>query len=106
MMRKDVRIGFAIGGVLLAVLIVYGLVTSGPTPRNHEVTLAPDDPAAKTSNAKQPGTDNLQAGNGAQAPTPVSNDSSRGADAGAGNAPSPRGNQNGAGADNGSVAAN
>ena len=29
MMRKDVKLGFAIGGVLLAVLVVYVLVGTG-----------------------------------------------------------------------------
>jgi nucleoid-associated protein YgaU len=43
-MRKDVRIGLAIGGVLVAVLIVYLLITAA-APRNNEVTLAPDEPA-------------------------------------------------------------
>ena len=64
MMRKDVRIGFAIGGVLLAVLIVYGLVTSGPNPRDNEVTLAPDDPgaAAQSANGQKPAPANGTSG--------------------------------------------
>src|SRR5688572_24523266 len=68
MMRKDVRIGFAIGGVLLAVLIVYGLVTSGPNPRDNEVTLAPDDPgaASKSTNGQKPAP--VNGANGAAAP--------------------------------------
>ncbi len=41
MLRKDVRIGLAIGGGLVAVLIVILLITSGPT-KNTEVTLVPD----------------------------------------------------------------
>ena len=106
MMRKDVRIGFAIGGVLLAVLIVYGLVTSGPAPRNHEVTLAPDDPAAASKNPKQsnpPAADKPQ-----DAAAPQTAERSGGTDASAGNAPRGTGENasTGNGTTNGSVAAN
>src|SRR4051794_11520485 len=58
-MRKDVKLGFAIGGVLLAVLIVYVLVvpgsdkpvppqSKGPEAENvwHEALTAPPEPAA------------------------------------------------------------
>src|SRR5262245_52071721 len=34
MIRKDVKLGFAIGGVLLAVLVVYMLVGTGGKPTN------------------------------------------------------------------------
>jgi hypothetical protein len=37
-MRKDVKLGFTIGGVLLAVLIVYVLViSSGPPQHRNDV---------------------------------------------------------------------
>ncbi|HEY7090866.1 MAG TPA: LysM peptidoglycan-binding domain-containing protein [Tepidisphaeraceae bacterium] len=42
LMRKDVRLGLAIGGVLLAVLVVYLLVISGGSDKN-DVTLARPD---------------------------------------------------------------
>src|SRR5207248_615955 len=35
MMRKDVKLGFAIGGVLLAVLVVYALVGMGNNGAEH-----------------------------------------------------------------------
>lgn len=59
MLRKDVKIGLAIGGVLLAVLVVYLLITSAP-PGGAEVTLAPDaspqqpQPAPEGSQARPP----------------------------------------------------
>jgi len=43
-MRSDVKLGFAIGGVLLAVLIVYVLVVSGDAPAPKK--LATNTPAA------------------------------------------------------------
>ncbi|WP_428940933.1 LysM peptidoglycan-binding domain-containing protein [Fontivita pretiosa] len=46
MMRTDVKLGFAIGGVLLAVLIVYVLVISGPDDQPQQVSL---DTATSTS---------------------------------------------------------
>jgi nucleoid-associated protein YgaU len=48
-MRKDVHIGLAIGGVLLAVLVVWGIVVSGTKKNKSAVTLdttsAPDSTA-------------------------------------------------------------
>jgi nucleoid-associated protein YgaU len=121
MMRKDVRIGFAIGGVLLAVLIVYGLVTSGPNPRNNEVTLAPDDPAATggagvSSRADQKQTDanKPQPGSGTSPGAAQPGEHAGQRDLTAGNAPtagvnglpgSNAGSGSGDGSGNGSVAA-
>jgi nucleoid-associated protein YgaU len=122
MMRKDVRIGFAIGGVLLAVLIVYGLVTSGPNPRNNEVTLAPDDPAAGGGAGSASRADQKQSSD-ANKPQPGSGTSSGAAQPGeragqrdltGGNAPTAgadrptgtnAGNGSASGSGNGSVAA-
>src|SRR3954470_23169063 len=42
-MRKDVKLGFAIGGVLLAVLIVYVLVISGGDNKPNDVSLVTSD---------------------------------------------------------------
>lgn len=42
-MRKDVKLGFAIGGVLLAVLVVYVLVISGTDSKPEEISLAKPD---------------------------------------------------------------
>lgn len=44
MMRTDVKLGFAIGGVLLAVLIVYVLVISGPDEHPQQVSLETTSP--------------------------------------------------------------
>ncbi len=44
-MRKDVKLGFAIGGVLLAVAIVFALVNSSRTKTNDEVV---DDTTSQT----------------------------------------------------------
>jgi nucleoid-associated protein YgaU len=50
MMRKDVKLGFAIGGVLLAVLVVYVLVVSGTDAPTDPVTLVTgDESAAQTA---------------------------------------------------------
>jgi nucleoid-associated protein YgaU len=48
MMRKDVKLGFAIGGVLLAVLVVYVLVVSGSDPASEPVSLATGDTQTQT----------------------------------------------------------
>jgi nucleoid-associated protein YgaU len=68
MMRKDVRIGFAIGGVFLAVLIVYGLITAGPQPTG-DVTLAqgsglPDAPAVNEAQPAAPASPTHTTGSG------------------------------------------
>jgi len=49
-MRKDVKIGFAIGGVLLAVLVVYVLVISGGD-KPEQVTLVTTDTQTPTDKA-------------------------------------------------------
>jgi nucleoid-associated protein YgaU len=49
MMRKDVKLGFAIGGVLLAVLVVYVLVVSGSDPGSEPVSLATGESALQPS---------------------------------------------------------
>ena len=50
MMRKDVKLGFAIGGVLLAVLVVYVLVGTGNGDHNNGgAGLVTEDTAAKTA---------------------------------------------------------
>ena len=52
MMRKDVKLGFAIGGVLLAVLVVYVLVGTGTSSNdpNHQngAGIVTEDTSAKT----------------------------------------------------------
>jgi nucleoid-associated protein YgaU len=48
MMRKDVKLGFAIGGVLLSVLVVYVLVVSGESPANDPVALSTGDGQTST----------------------------------------------------------
>lgn len=61
--RKDLHIGLAIGGVLLAVLIVWGVVVSGSKKHNNQVTLdktgansGSDIPAPTTPPAPVPET--------------------------------------------------
>ncbi|CAN5515530.1 hypothetical protein BH09PLA1_BH09PLA1_32360 [soil metagenome] len=61
MMRKDVKLGFAIGGVLLAVLVVYVLVGTGNGDQNRGgATIVTEDPASakiapdKTASANPP----------------------------------------------------
>lgn len=62
-MRKEVKLGFAIGGVLLAVLFIYVLViSSGPPVKDRDVSLAkpelssapPVSQAADTSTSTEP----------------------------------------------------
>ena len=56
-MRKDVKLGFAIGGILLAVLVVYVLVISGgdsPTPSDKNKAVALATPDAKPNNEAKP----------------------------------------------------
>jgi len=63
-MRKEVKLGFAIGGVLLAVLFIYVLViSSGPPVKNRDVSLAkpevssvppPANQAADNSKSAEP----------------------------------------------------
>jgi nucleoid-associated protein YgaU len=48
-MRKDVKLGFAIGGVLLAVVIVYVLVVSGGDNKSTQVALTTQDTSTSTS---------------------------------------------------------
>lgn len=50
-MRKDVHIGLAIGGVLLAVLIVWGVVVSGSKKQVRQVTLDTTTDKASPSSA-------------------------------------------------------
>src|SRR5690348_6387398 len=69
MMRKDVKIGFAIGGILVAVLIVYVLAVSGgkkhdgvqlaegPTPTPATPGAVTDRPTEATDPFKQPAGD-------------------------------------------------
>lgn len=55
-MRKDVKLGFAIGGVLFSVLIVYVLVISGGTndTKPQQVTLVTNETPAKTDKTPAP----------------------------------------------------
>ena len=53
MMRKDVKLGFAIGGVLLAVLVVYMLVGTGSSDHNNGgAALVTEDTAGKSAPPK------------------------------------------------------
>lgn len=61
MMRKDVKLGFAIGGVLLAVVVVYALVGTGnKDASNGGAGIVTEEPSAKnpadgaTADAKNP----------------------------------------------------
>src|SRR3954454_14839735 len=69
MMRKDVKIGFAVGGVLVAVLVVYVLAVSGgakkdagvqlvdgPSPVPVGTTTAREHPAAQPTDPFKPTT--------------------------------------------------
>src|SRR5689334_1009108 len=70
MMRKDVKIGFAIGGVLVAVLVVYVLAVSGgkkdagvqlvdaptPVPVGTTATAGSEHPAAQPTDPFKPTT--------------------------------------------------
>jgi hypothetical protein len=49
MMRKDVKLGFAIGGVLLAVLVVYVLVGTGGSRSGQGAELVTEDGAKPTA---------------------------------------------------------
>src|SRR5438067_6536271 len=51
MMRKDVQIGFAIGGILVAVLVVYVLAVSGKKNANTGAQLAEGSPADVSESA-------------------------------------------------------
>ena len=76
-MRKDVKIGLTIGGVLLAVLIVYLLV-----PKNNDGNqLARDTSSSSTSDQRQEGAEAGTGGSPSTLSTPVtgSQDSSPGA---------------------------
>jgi nucleoid-associated protein YgaU len=78
MMRKDVKLGFAIGGVLLAVLIVYVLVISGGDDKSKDVSLVTSDSqSSQTDNTgnKSPAGDKSSAkkhGSDSPAPAPTS----------------------------------
>jgi nucleoid-associated protein YgaU len=61
-MRKDVKIGLGIGGVLLAVLLVYILV-----PKTDDSRIARDDDVANTAEDRQ---DGVTSGSGANGATP------------------------------------
>lgn len=60
-MRKDVKLGFAIGGVLLAVAIVFALVNSGTPPQpeiadnaTEQIASAPDASRSETATTTVP----------------------------------------------------
>src|SRR3954451_16569112 len=61
MMRKDVKLGFAIGGVLLAVVVVYILVGTGNSERKR---LAENGPGVVTEEVANGGATNGGAANG------------------------------------------
>ena len=77
-MRNDVKLGFAVGGVLLAVLIVYVLVVPGgntprqvtkntPTKPDGKVTLEPVSPPSAPSQEFTPGAADKPANGGGAA---------------------------------------
>ena len=53
-MRKDVKLGFAIGGVLLAVVIVYVLVVSGGDNKTTQVALTTQDTSSAGDKSAPP----------------------------------------------------
>jgi nucleoid-associated protein YgaU len=70
-MNKEVKVGLAIGGVLLSVLIVYVLVVSGEPAPTDQVTLAmPEAGAAEVGGATAPPVDPFAAPSTA-APSPA-----------------------------------
>lgn len=53
-MRKEVKLGFAIGGILLAVLFVYMMAVSGDSSPQDPVTLATNDASAPVTASPTP----------------------------------------------------
>jgi nucleoid-associated protein YgaU len=79
-MRKDVKLGFTIGGVLLAVLIVYVLVvSSGPPQHRNDVSLV--KPELAPADAGPAGASGKQSGEAAAASAPKPSSSDREVDA-------------------------
>jgi len=79
-MRKDVKLGFTIGGVLLAVLIVYVLViSSGPPQHRNDVSLVKPE-LSPADNGGGGGASGNKTGDAA-APVPKSSASDRDVDA-------------------------
>src|SRR6185503_18383449 len=78
-MRKDVKLGFTIGGVLLAVLIVYVLViSSGPPQHRNDVSLVKPE-LSPADNGGGGGASGNKTGDAA-APVPKSSASDRDVD--------------------------
>jgi nucleoid-associated protein YgaU len=72
-MRKDVKLGFAIGGVLLAVVVVYVLVVSGGDKKADQVSLITGDQnqtSEKTADQKSADDKSAVATNSDQAVDP------------------------------------
>ena len=78
-MRKDVKLGFAIGGVLLAVVVVYVLVISGGDNKSNPVTLNTGD--GQTAPADKPAED--------KTPAPVATSTEQATDPFKSSAPAP-----------------
>lgn len=90
-MRKDVHIGLAIGGVLLAVLVVWGIVVSGTKKNKSAVTLdttsAPDSTAPPAGSGDH--TLDLTPGPATGSPATPATGAPGGADATASDTPAP-----------------
>jgi LysM repeat protein len=79
-MRKDVKLGFAIGGVLLAVVIVYVLVVSGGDNKTTQVALTTQDNTGAANQSAPPSdqtTDPFKSTPVAAPTTAPSNDSDK-----------------------------
>jgi len=87
MMRKDVKLGFAIGGVLLAVLVVYVLVGTGSSSNDHPTGagIVTEDTSGKTGTPKVADLRSPKVGEVSH-PAPIGNDNN--ANLTAGNSPS------------------
>src|SRR5437867_5077757 len=81
MMRKDVKIGFVVGGILVAVLIAVALV-SGPKkpPATGADLTAGENSDPSTTTAGAPSAADTSAARSAEAPSPTTAPSDRSAD--------------------------